>query len=153
MIMACWFALFSRVVLIQCWFIASEIQFQISWFQIVTIPLEAPLASLMLPLYYLCRSMTLLISLWFCFVSCNIIILGFLEMIRSLRAATLEGCPSPLMFQDNIFIIGYVVCREVLAPLGPCWFLLCHVVPGYKFLQVSAIPLLCPFVCSHPCAT
>ena len=150
--MACWSALFSRVVLIQCWFIVSEIQFHIPWFQIVAIPPEAPLPSLMLPLYYLCCSMTLLIFLWFCFISCNIIIPGFSEMIRSLRATTLEGCPSPLLFHERILIISCERCKEFLSLPCLCLLCLCLLVPEYMIQWGSGAPMLCIFTHFHPCA-
>lgn len=62
---------------------------------------------------------------------------GFSCTMRSFRASILEGCPSPLLFQERILIILDLWFEEVLCLPCLCLLLLDLLCPEYKTLLDS----------------
>lgn len=104
------------------------------------IPSEVPLDSQMLPLFYFCLPIIPFISWCPCFVSWINKIPGFSCFIRSFKATILEGCPSPLLFQERAFIIENEGYEEFLALPSPYVLYLYHIAPRYRTLWDSECP-------------
>lgn len=149
---SCWLLkFFFKTIFIQCYSIVSVVLLQLAWCQSVEIPPKAPLESQTLPLCWLCYVIILFISSCPFFVSWTKTISGFSWFIRSFKAFSLEGCPSPLLFHERTFIISNEGCEELLSLLGPCLLSPCQFVLRYRTIWGSRNPLLYLFGHSHLC--